>query len=118
MKRNSTLIDKLKTFLGYKPLEPEREDGIGIYWLWQFPQSHPFTPAAKKHDKAYEDRKAGKNSNATSKADDATLLVDMLAIAKNQENREYYTAQAYLFYFLARAWGTVRWPDMREEEPT
>ena len=77
------------------------KEGLGVPWLWQLPDTHPFHEAGVKHDRAY-DLKVG----PTSKPYDVEFLEDCLSIAGSSR---YLKFQAYLFYFIVRAWGKIYW---------
>jgi len=81
-------------------------DGIGIPWLWQLPNNHPFYDAAIEHDKAYDDKRAGIIADKTSSLVDTKFLLDCLEVAGDSWKLK---AQAYLFYYLCRAWGAIYW---------
>jgi hypothetical protein len=75
--------------------------GLGITWLWQLPDTHPFHLAGVEHDRAYEERK-----HSSSKHADRIFLARCLEIAGSSW---WLRGQAYLFYGLVRAWGVVAW---------
>jgi len=76
------------------------KEGLGISYLWQLSDTHPFHFAGVKHDRAY-DLKIGPSS----KPYDDEFLKDCLSVA----NTVYLKAQAYLFYLLVRSWGALKW---------
>jgi hypothetical protein len=74
--------------------------GLGISWLWKLPNTHPFYYASVLHDIRYDQKEY-----PTSYEADQEFLVNCLNVATTP----LLKAQAYLFYFLCRAWGKFRW---------
>lgn len=77
------------------------KEGLGVEWLWQLPDTHPFHSAGVKHDQAYDLK-----LQSTSKEVDDIFLKECLEIAGSSLKLK---TQAYFFYALARTWGFFRW---------
>ncbi len=77
------------------------KEGLGIEWLWQLPDTHPFHWAGVLHDRDYDHR-----YERTSKPADQRFLKRCLKVAGNDISLKI---QAYTFYGLARAWGKIYW---------
>lgn len=106
------MLDWIKRILGKDERPYVEPPGIGIAWLWKLPDSHPFQPAALKHDAYYDDMRAGAPMTETSELVDYVFYKDCLAIADAQPTlvkRLFYRLQAKLFYLIARQWGKKAW---------
>lgn len=75
--------------------------GAGISWLWQTSRDDPFFRPACWHDWQYDLLKKGEST----KAIDDEFLRRCMAIAKGNLDLEW---QAYSYYVMCRAWGSVR----------
>lgn len=83
--------------------------GIGIFWLWQLPASHPFFRAACYHDSMYDLMRSGKAPYATSKPVDREFLRLCLEAAGDDL---WLQEEAKTFYLMCRVWGRRNWkPD-------
>lgn len=72
------------------------------YSRFSLPEDHPFTPACKIHDEAFEHKLISRNLA------DTHLLKDMLRIARARQSFKL-EIQAYIFYGLARVFGKLFW---------
>lgn len=77
------------------------KEGLGVPWLWQLPDTHPFHEAGVRHDRAYDER-IGDSSWVV----DRIFLNECLEIAGTSR---LLKVQAYLFYLIVRAWGAIYW---------
>lgn len=87
-------------------MKEESPPGLGIAWLWQLPNDHPFYNAAIWHDAMYDAKIKNLLSDSSSKRIDKRFLALCLEASKNSKKLKM---QAYLFYFLSRVWGSFRW---------
>ena len=85
-------------------------DGIGIPWLWQLPESHPFHQAALVHDHEYDLMLEGKQDKTLWEVDTSFLeaCLELASMYTGWPLLKLRT-QAYLFFALAHTWGLVRW---------
>lgn len=77
------------------------------YSIFSLPTDHPFTPACKAHDEAFERKEAGTEPGSRNLAD-TRLLNHMLAIAKERGSLKL-KIQAYALYGIARTFGWLFW---------
>lgn len=90
--------------------------GLGIVFLWQLPDTHPFQSAGLWHDAQYAAREAGTLSDETSARVDLEFYWKCLAIACEHHSL-WLRAEAELFYSLVRPWGMLNWPEPKPKPP-
>lgn len=100
------MLDWIKKFIAKDNRSYAEPPGIGIAWLWKFPDDHPFQDAARRHDAFYDEMLAGTSPFRSSITPDYIFLQDCLRAARG---RWLYVAQAHLFYRIAGIWGKFRW---------
>lgn len=77
--------------------------GLGLAWLWQLPQDHIFTPAAKVHDLRYDYLKPGENTVII----DKELEESFGKLCLTSETNGWLAIQKVLFIKLARVRGEI-----------
>lgn len=108
----NSIKEKFILFIDKDARQYVEPPGIGIGWLWQLPDNHPFYRASLTHDAEYELMLEGKSVYRSSKIPDLTFYRECVIASAGQDNLiqiEYYLAQAKTFYLLISMWGKIRW---------
>ena len=82
--------------------------GLGIDWLWRFPDTHRLFPASPPHDREYDIMRSGLSPYRTSKEADDQFLRACLFLADHYDS-PWLKAQAHVAYGLCRSFGKFRW---------